>query len=108
MRRDDSPLIMKPLISSLNRLTSHDTNTPPPGMLRIVWLLLLLGSQDPIPDTADTGRHLMRMESEDKGGSEAEETSVELTVREMGNIFPETDEEEERQGGSVKKERGGN
>jgi hypothetical protein len=58
---------MKPLISSLNKRTSHDTNTPPAGMLRIVWLL---GSQDPIPDTADTGRHLMRMESEDKGGSE--------------------------------------
>jgi hypothetical protein len=82
---------MKPLISSLNRLTSHDTNTPPAGILRIVWLL---GSQDPIPDTADTGRHLMRMESEDKEGSEAEETSVELTMREMGNIFPETDEVE--------------
>jgi hypothetical protein len=59
-RRDHSPLTMKPLISSLNRLTSHDTNTPPAGMLRTVWLLLLLGSQDPIPDTADTGRHLMR------------------------------------------------
>jgi hypothetical protein len=85
-------LTMKPLISSLNRLTSHDTNTPPTGMLRIVWLL---GSQDPIPDTADTGRHLMRMESEDKGGSEAEETREELTMREMGIIFPETEEEKE-------------
>jgi hypothetical protein len=74
-RGSHSPLTMKPLISSLNRLTSQDTNTPP-GTLRIVWLLLLLllGSQDPIPDTTDTGRHLMRMESEDKGGSEAEET----------------------------------
>jgi hypothetical protein len=84
---------MKPLISSLNRLTSHDTNTPPAGMLRIVWLLLL-GSQDPIPDTADTGRHLMRMESEDKRGSEAEETREALTMREMGSIFPGTEEAE--------------
>jgi hypothetical protein len=85
------PLTMKPLISSLNRLTSHDTNTPPAGMLRIVWLL---GSHDPIPDTADTARHLMRMESEDKGGSEAEETSVESTTPEMGSIFPEKEKEE--------------
>jgi hypothetical protein len=61
---DHLPLMMKPLISSLTRLTSHDPNTPPAGMLRIVWLLL--ESQDPIPDTADTGRHFMRMESEDK------------------------------------------
>jgi hypothetical protein len=90
-------LMMKPLISSLHRLTSHDTNTPLPGMLRIVWLLLL-GSQDPIPDTADTGRHLMRMESEDKGGSEFEETREELTMREMGSILSETEEAEaERQ-----------
>jgi hypothetical protein len=64
-REENSPLTMKPLISSLNRLTSHDTNRPPAGILRIVWLLLL-GSQDPIPDTADTGRHLMRMESEER------------------------------------------
>jgi hypothetical protein len=47
-RGSHSPLTMKPLISPLNRLTSHDTNTPPPGILTIVWLLLLLGSQDPI------------------------------------------------------------
>jgi hypothetical protein len=80
---------MKPLISSLNRLTSHDTKTPPAGMLRIVWLM---GFQDPIPDTADTRRHLIRMESQDKGGSEAEETREELTMREMGSIFPETEE----------------
>jgi hypothetical protein len=86
---------MKPLISSLNRLTSHDTNTPPTGMLRIVWLL---GSQDPIPETTNTGRHLMRMELEDKGGSEAEETREELTMREMGNIFPETEEAERQEG----------
>jgi hypothetical protein len=70
--------MMKPLISSLNRLTSHDTNTPPLGMLRIVWLLP--DSQDPIPDTADTGRHLMRIEAEDKGGSKVEENSVELMM----------------------------
>jgi hypothetical protein len=97
---ENSPLTMKPLISSLNRLTSHDTNTPPPGILRIVWLLLmllLLASQDPIPDTADTGRHLMRMESEDKGGSEAEETREELTMREMGSILSETEAESKRQ-----------
>jgi hypothetical protein len=88
-RRDHSPLTMKPLISSLNRLTSHDTNTPPAGMLmRIVWPL---GSQDPIPDTADTGRHLMRMESGGKGGSEAEEIWEELTMREMGSILSETE-----------------
>jgi hypothetical protein len=88
-RGNDSPLTMKPLISSLNRLTSQDTNTPPAGMLRIVWLL---GSQDPIPDTADTERHLMRMESEDKRGSKAEETREELTTPEMGSILPETAE----------------
>jgi hypothetical protein len=102
-RESNSPLTMKPLISSLNRLTSHDTNTPPAGMLRIVWLL---GSQDPIPDTADTGRHLIRMESEDKGGSEAEETSVAFTIPEMGMIFPETkerkkDEEDTGGGGRI-------
>jgi hypothetical protein len=93
-RESNSPLTMKPLISSLNRLTSHDTNTPPAGMLRIVWLL---GSQDPIPDTTDTGRHLMRMESEDKGGSEAEETREELTMREMGIIFPETEDKKDKE-----------
>jgi hypothetical protein len=90
------PLTTKPLISSLNRLTSHDTNNPPAGMRRIVWLL---GSQDPIPETFDTGRHLIRMESEDKGGSEAEETREELTMREIGSILPETardDSEEEK------------
>jgi hypothetical protein len=85
---------MKPLISSLNRLTSHDTNTPPAGMGRIVWLL---SSQDPIPDIVDTGRHLIRMELEDKGGSEAEETREELTMREMGNILPETEEAEKQE-----------
>jgi hypothetical protein len=37
----------------------------------------------------------MRMELEDKGGSEAEETREELTMREMGSIFPETEEEKE-------------
>jgi hypothetical protein len=39
------------------------------------------------------------MESEDKGGSEAEETREELTMREMGSILPET-ENEERNGRS--------
>jgi hypothetical protein len=82
-------LTMKPLISSLKRLMSHDTKTPP-GILKIVCLF---DSQDPIPDT-DTERHLMRMESEDKGGSVGEETREELTTREMGSIFPETEEPE--------------
>jgi hypothetical protein len=61
-----------------------------------MWLLLLLllGSQDPIPDTADTERHLMRMESEEKGGSEAEETREALTMREVGIIFPEIENRE--------------
>jgi hypothetical protein len=79
---------MKPMIASLERLTSHDTKTPP-GMLRIVWL----DSQDPIPDTADTGRHLMRMESNDNGGSESEETREQLAMEEMGIIFPERQSE---------------
>jgi hypothetical protein len=96
-----TPLTMKPLISSPNRLTSHDTNTPPAGMLRIVWLL---GSQDPIPDTADTGRHLIRMELKDKGGSTGEETREELTMREIGSIFPETEEEQKRR---MRKQEGG-
>jgi hypothetical protein len=76
---------MKPMISSLKRLTSQDTSTPPPEAM-IVWLPPL--SQDPIP-VAVTGRHLMRMESDDNGGSEAEETSEALTIPEMGIIFPE-------------------
>jgi hypothetical protein len=81
---------MKPLISSLKRLTSQDTNTPPPpGVMMIVWLPPPL-SQDPIPAAAVTGRHLMRMESDDNGGSEAEETREALTTREMGIIFPGT------------------
>jgi hypothetical protein len=72
------PCTMKPMIASLERLTSHDTKTPPAGMLRIMWL----DSQDPIPDTADTdtGRHLMRMEFDDNGGSESEETREELAM----------------------------
>jgi hypothetical protein len=85
-RQTDKPCTTKPLISSLKRLTSQDTNTPPPpGVMMIVWLPPL--SQDPIP-AAVTGRHLMRMESDDKGGSEAEETREALTTREMGIIFP--------------------
>jgi hypothetical protein len=79
---------MKPMISSLKRLTSQDTNThPPPGVMMIVWLPPL--SQDLIP-AAVTGRHLMRMESDDNEGSEAEETREALTTREMGIIFPGT------------------
>jgi hypothetical protein len=66
---------MKPMIASLERLTSHDTKTPP-GILRIMWL----DSQDPIPDTADTESHLMRMESDDNVGSESEETREELAM----------------------------
>jgi hypothetical protein len=56
--------------------------------MMIVWLPPPL-SQDPIP-AAVTGRHLMRMESDDNGGSEAEETREALTTREMGIIFPGT------------------
>jgi hypothetical protein len=86
----DRPCTMKPMISSLKRLTSQDTNTPPPpGVMMIVWLPPPL-SQDPIPAAAVKGRHLMRMESEDNGGSEAEETREALTIREMGIIFPGT------------------
>jgi hypothetical protein len=85
----DRPCTMKPLISSLKRLTSQDTNTPPPpGVMMIVWLPPKL-SQDPIP-AAVTGRHLMRMESDDNGGSEAEETRAASTTPEMGIIFPGT------------------
>jgi hypothetical protein len=81
---------MKPMISSLKRLTSQDTKTPPPpGVMMIVWLPPPL-SQDPIPAAAVKGRHLMRMESDDNGGSEAEETREALTTREMGIIFPGT------------------
>jgi hypothetical protein len=87
--KTDRPCKMKPLISSLKRLTSQETNTPPPpGVMMIVWLPPL--SQDPIPAAAVTGRHLMRMESDDNGGSEAEETREALTTREMGIIFPGT------------------
>jgi hypothetical protein len=63
-------------------------HTSPPGVMMIVWLPPL--SQDPIPAAAVTGRHLMRMESDDNGGSEAEETREALTTREMGIIFPGT------------------
>jgi hypothetical protein len=51
--------------------THEPRHNTPPGILKT---MRLLDFQDPIPDTADTGRHLMRMESEDRGGSEAEET----------------------------------
>jgi hypothetical protein len=89
-RETERPCKMKPLISSLKRLTSQDTNTPPPpGVMMIVWLPPPL-SQDPIPAAAVTGRHLMRMESDDNGGSEAEKTRDALTTREMGIIFPGT------------------
>jgi hypothetical protein len=83
----DRPCTMNPTMSSLKRLTSQDTNTLPlPGVM-IVWLPPL--SQDPIP-AAVTGRHLMRMESDDNGGSDADETREALTTREMGIIFPAT------------------
>jgi hypothetical protein len=82
------PCKMNPLISSLKRLTSQDTNThpPPAGVMMIVWLPLL---QDPIPAVV-TRRHLMRIESDDNGGSEAEETREALTTRDMGIILPGT------------------
>jgi hypothetical protein len=104
-RQTDKPCTTKPLISSLKRLTSQDTNTPPPpGVMMIVWLPPL--SQDPIPAAAAaavaavTGRHLMRMESDDNGGSEAEETREALTTPEMGIIFPGNRNERRRGGGS--------
>jgi hypothetical protein len=54
----------KPTISSLDRLTNQNTNTPPDMVM--VWLPLPLLSHDPIPAAAAvTGRHLMRMESDD-------------------------------------------
>jgi hypothetical protein len=39
------------------------------------------------------------MESDDNGGSEAEETREALTTREMGIIFPGTNNSEERREG---------
>lgn len=51
-----------------------------------MWLLSVC-------DTDDTGCHLMRMELEAKGGSESEETREESTIREMGVIFPKTNNE---------------
>jgi hypothetical protein len=86
-RKRDRPCKMNPLISSLKILTSQDTNTPPPPGVMMVWLPPL--SQDPIP-AAVTGRHLMRMESDDNGGSDAGETREALTTREMGIILPGT------------------
>lgn len=51
------PCTMKPMITSVDRLTSHDTNNPP-GM--IVWLLFFQQSISP----SVIGHHLMRMESD--------------------------------------------
>jgi hypothetical protein len=78
---------MKPTISSLKKLTSHDTSIPPPPGVMIVWLPP--SSQDPIP-AAVTGRHLTRMESDDNEGSEAEETREASVTKETGIIFPGT------------------
>lgn len=84
----DWPCTMKPRISSLERLTIHDTNTPPEMMT--AWLCASHGS------LAD-GRHLMRIVPVENGGSESEETWDELTRREMGVIFPKAKKKEECQ-----------
>ena len=75
-RNSDIPFTMKPLISSLERLTSHETKIPP-GMILL--------SQDP-----PMRRHLIRMESDDNEGSKSEDSRGELTMREIGIIFPKT------------------
>jgi hypothetical protein len=59
------PSMMKPTISFFKKLTSHDNNRPP-GMIE-------KSSQEPIPNSV-TGRHLINMESVERGGSETEET----------------------------------
>lgn len=79
----------KPLISSLERLTSQDTKTPS----EITTVELVLVSQDPTTDAADMGRHLMRIESKGSDASESEKIPEELTIREIGVIFPEAGNE---------------
>lgn len=73
--------MINPMISSVERLTSQETKTPP-GTI-IVRLLL---SQEVIPKTAVNGHHWMRIESGESGNSVF---GVELMMREMGTIFPE-------------------
>jgi hypothetical protein len=80
-RNSDIPFTMKPLISSLERLTSHETKIPP-GMILL--------SQDP-----PMRRHLIRMESDDNEGSKSEDSRGELTMREIGIIFPKTTDKEQ-------------
>ena len=70
---------MKPLISSFDRLTSQDRKSP---LGRIIVSLLLTQDRE-----ADTGRHLMRIDSGDNGGSDSEETAEESTILEIGVIF---------------------
>ena len=72
------PCTMKPMITSVDRLTSHDTNNPP-GM--IVWLLFF---QQSISPPSITGHHLMRIESDGNWGSVVDETWEESTTKEIG------------------------
>ena len=87
MRGESRPRMMKPMIASLERSTSQDTKTPPDT--GIAWLPPPFVSHDPNP-VAVLGRHLMRIESNDNGGSESEEIREELTIRDMGIIVPRT------------------
>lgn len=79
------PFTTKPLISSVERLTSQNTKNPP-GIT--IVLLLLLISNDPILDSSDMGRHLMRIEPTNGVGLKCDGTLEELTMREIGVIFP--------------------
>lgn len=83
------PFTMKPLISSVERLTSQNSKTPPG--ITIVSLV----SQDPILDMADTGYHLIIIEPEDKAGRMSDEIKAGLTMRETGVSFPEVKEKKE-------------
>jgi hypothetical protein len=71
------------MICCVDRLTSHDSNGPPE---RTTW-----SSHAPRPDIV-TGRHLISMESDDTGGSEADRMRDEFTTPEMGSIVPARDE----------------
>jgi hypothetical protein len=74
------------VISIVDILTSHDSNRDP-GM--IVWFC-----QEPIADSV-TGRHLIKMSPEDRGGSEREDTREELTTIERGANVSETETQRE-------------
>jgi hypothetical protein len=67
---------MNPMISLFEKLTSQDNNRPPGIILR--------SSQAPTPVNTDTGRHLIKIESEVRRGSEIDKTFEEFTIREKG------------------------